>query len=213
MPHQGRQSRVATDPVPSIPTNGRRGRTLVVISSATDPAASEKTPATKTALDRMEAHRRFHAAESGQLQPRICNVEEKIPKHRHSTSDNKLLEQGNTRAASWPIAPGEVLVDFNAPKKVQTKTSPHAVPFRTFVEMHPPPKASPKAPPSAWTDRTQGLVEEQLETQTSKKGVTIKNNHAWKTARELYTVTGVGDTNDASENAVLHGSKTKMDQP
>lgn len=158
----------------------------------------------------MEAHRKFHAAESGQLQPRPrAVVEEKASRHKHSSSDSWVVEPEPNRAVSWPITPGEVLVDFNAPQKVQTMTSPHVVPFRAFVEMHPPPKAPPKAPPSAWTDRTQGMLDEKLEAQIPKKRITIKNNYAGRNAGNLYTVVNEGEDKDEDENFTLLGTQLR----
>jgi len=170
----------------------------------------ERTPTTREALDRMEAHRKFHAAESGQLQPRPrAVVEDKASRHKHSSSDSWVVEPEPTRAVSWPITPGEVLVDFNAPQKVQTMTSPHVVPFRAFVEMHPPPKAPPKAPPSAWADRMQGMLDEKLEAQIPKKRITIKNNHAGRNAGNLYTVVNQEEDKDEDENFTLFGTQLR----
>lgn len=158
--------------------------------------ALERTPTTKKALARMEAHRKFHAAESGQLQPRSRQSDErsKSSSHKRSISDsNSTGEQENSRAVSWPITAGEVLIDVQAPQKVQTKTSPPVVPFRAFVEMHPPPKTLPTTPPSAWTDKTQGLLDEKLEAvQIPKKKIVIKNdgNNGGETPKkQLYVVT------------------------
>ncbi|KAK5956528.1 hypothetical protein OHC33_002013 [Knufia fluminis] len=206
---QKQRSRVSTDPLPETPTHERRGRTLVVGGPAAESIMLERTPTIRKALDRMEAHRRFHAAESGQLQPRLRFTEEKSFGHKHSASDSFFVDTETTRAVSWPITPGEVLVNFNAPQKVQTMTSPHVVPFRAFVEMHPPPKSSPKAPPSAWTDRTQGMLDEKLEAQAPKKRITIRNNHAGKNARELYTLTNNEEDKDEDENFSLLGTQLR----
>lgn len=158
----------------------------------------------------MEAHRKFHAAESGQLQPRPRMVaEEKVSRHKHSSSDSWVVEPEPTRAVSWPITPGEVLVDFNAPQKIQTMTSPHVVPFRAFVEMHPPPKAPPKAPPSAWTDRTQGMLDEKLEAQVPKNRIIIKNNYAGMTAGNSYSVMNDRKAKDEDENLTLFGTQLR----
>ena len=207
---QESRSRVSTDPTPATPTHERRGRTLVLAGPAVDTMTLERTPTTKKALDRMEAHRKFHAAESGQLQPRLRALEEKMLGHKPSASDSFFVESENTRAVSWPITPGEVLVDFNAPRKVQTMTSPHVVPFKAFVEMHPPPKASMQAPPSAWTDRTQGMLEDKLEAQAPKKRITIQNNHTNRSAGKPYTVTTAEDNKDEDENFALLGTQLRQ---
>lgn len=179
-----RRDRVSTDPTPATPQNSTRGRTLTINGSCSDSSALERTPTTRKALDRMEAHRKFHAAESGQLQPRPRTNDKQRSAHKHSASDSIVSEQESARAVSWPITNGEVLVEFNATQKVQTKTSPHVVPFKAFVETHPPPiSKTVRAPPSAWTAKTQGLLEEKVEMQAPKKRITIKNQDPNKTSQ------------------------------
>jgi len=134
---------------------------------------------------------------------------ENVPRHKHSSSDSWVVEPEPTRAVSWPITPGELLVDFNAPQKIQTMTSPHVVPFRAFVEMHPPPKAPPKAPPSAWTDRTQGMLDEKLEAQVPKNRIIIKNNHAGMTAGNSYSAMNDREGKDEDENLTLLGTQLR----
>lgn len=121
------------------------------------------TPHNLEALDRMEAHRRFHAAESGQLLPR---------KHRKTKSSGSgsssqfsaLTENkhfNNQRSVSWPVAKKEVIVNMTVPHgKPQRRVSPAAIPYSASVEQHPPPKSCP----SAWTDRTSELMNEKLGT-------------------------------------------------
>lgn len=170
----------------------------------------ERTPTTRKALDRMEAHRKFHAAESGQLQPRLRSLDEKSLGHKHNNSDYTVSDHETTRAVSWPITSGEVLVDFSAPQKIKTKTSPRVVPFRAFIETHQPSKTSIKAPPSAWTERTQGMLEDKLESQAPKKRITIKNDHTDKDVKELYTVTtNRHDVKDEEETASLLGTQIR----
>lgn len=157
----------------------------------------------------MEAHRKFHAAESGQLQPRLRSLDEKSLGHKHSASDYTVSDHETTRAVSWPITSGEVLVDFSAPHKIKTKTSPRVVPFRAFIETHQPSKPSVKAPPSAWTERTQGMLEEKLESQAPKKRITIKNDHPDKDANDLHTVTKRSNTEDKEETTSLLGTQVR----
>lgn len=169
----------------------------------------ERTPTTRKALDRMEAHRKFHAAESGQLQPRLRSLDEKSLGHKHTNSDYTVSDHETTRAVSWPITSGEVLVDFSAPQKIKTKTSPRVVPFRALIETHQPSKPSVKAPPSAWTERTQGMLEDKLESQAPKKRITIKNDHADNDVKELHTVTNRNNTKDDEETASLLGTQIR----
>lgn len=132
-------------------------------------------------------------------------MEERVSRHKHSASDNFFVEHDVPRAVSWPITPGEAFViDFNAPQKVQTVVSPRVVPFRAFVEMHPP----PVAPPSAWTEKTQGMLEEKLEAQASKRRVTIRNDNAGKHIKELYTVKNKEDIKH-EETVSLLGTQLK----
>ena len=204
-----RRDRVSTDPTPATPQNSTRGRIWTVNGSCADSIAPERTPTTRKALDRMEAHRKFHAAESGQLQPRPRTTEKQHSVHKHSASDSVVSEPDGPRAVSWPITNGEVLVDFNATQKVQTKTSPHVVPFTAFVETHPPPgNVTVKAPPSAWTPKTQGLLEEKLEMQTPKKRITIKNANVDNNSQR-YVISSSRSSRDAAEGVSLLGTQSR----
>ena len=204
---QSQGSRVSTDPVPQTP---KRANALHPDDTIMDPVMMERTPTTKKALDRMEAHRKFHAAESGQLQPRPRTADDKAGKHKHSASDTTVNDIETTRAVSWPITQGEVLVDFTAPRKVQTGIGPNIVPFRAFVEMHPPPNSTPKAPPSAWTEKTQDLLDEKLQAQTPKKRSTIKNNSVvTRNAKELYIISSRESSKDEQEAASLLGTQSR----
>lgn len=188
-----------------------RSRVLVVAGPGPDPTIVERTPTTK-ALARMEAHRNFHAAESGQLQPRPRTTETKTSKtsaHKHSASDNITLEPESTRAVSWPITSGEVLVNFKATQKIETQTSPHIVPFRAFIERHPPPKQISKAPPSAWTERTQGLLNEKLDAREPKKRITIKNDDVKRATKELYVVSNSHEPPHNKQDVSLFGTQLR----
>lgn len=169
----------------------------------------ERTPTTRKALDRMEAHRKFHAAESGQLQPRGRNLA-KNSGHKHSTSEHTVPEHEITRAVSWPITSGEVLVDFKAPRQVQPMTSPRVVPFRAVLETQTPPRGSVRAPPSAWTERTQGMLDEKLEFQASKRRITIKNSHGSKDVKDSNTNNNVKDARGREETTSLLGTQRRQ---
>lgn len=203
------RGRVSTDPMPVTPTHERRGRTFILSGPPPDPVILERTPTTRKALDRMEAHRRFHAAESGQLQPRLRSLDEKTSSHKHSVSDHTVSEPEITRAVSWPITPGEVLVDFNAPQKVETKSSPDFVPYRAIVEVHKPSKHTSKLPPSAWTQRTQGLLEDKLESEGPKRTIIIKNDTGNRSAKE-YIITSNKDVKNKTEVASLLGTQARQ---
>lgn len=156
----------------------------------------------------MEAHRRFHAAESGQLHPRLRGLGGKTPSHKHSVSDHTVSEPEVMRAVSWPTSPGEVLVDFNAPQRIQTKTSPHVVPFRAIVETHQPSKQPSKLPPSAWTERTQELMDDKLESMTPRRSITITNDHNLKSMKG-YTIANAADIKDEAEIASVLGAQAR----
>jgi len=158
----------------------------------------------------MEAHRKFHAAESGQLQPRQRVVTEKTSRHKHSGSDNISLGHDVPRAVSWPITPGEAfIVDFNGLQKVQTMKTPDIVPLRAFIEMHP----SSKAPPSAWTDKTQGMLDEKLEAQQgSKRRITIKNDNSSIPTQQLHGITNSEDIKNAEAVSLLGTQQRKINK-
>lgn len=176
-----------TDRSSAVTTPEQRRRSLLIENPSPSDKDLNRTPTTKKALDRMEAHRRFHAAESGQLHPRSKSSSTGSSVHEHTVSKHLLLDSENTRAVSWPIMAGEILVNFEPSQKVQTMTSPQVVPFRAFVEMHPPPPT--KAPPSAWTARTQGLMDDKLHVcqriPPSRKRVTISNNSPFRISTPL----------------------------
>lgn len=172
---------------------------------------SEGTPKTRKALDRMEAHRKFHAAESGQLQPRFRNLDKISNGHKHSVSESTTTEHEPTRAVSWPITSGEVLVDFSAHQQIQTKTSPHVVPFRACIEMQTACKGVTKTPPSAWTDRTQDLLEGKLDSRPQSKRITIGNVRANKDIQDKCKDIKKSDTNHKQETISLLGTKTCHD--
>lgn len=201
-----RKSRVSTDPGTSTPIHEHRGRTVVIGGSSTNSSSLERTPTTKKALARMEAHRKFHAAESGQLQPRSPPFEESKPRHKHTNSDSILPGHEAARAVSWPITPGEALIiDFNAPQKVQTMKSPPVVPFRAHIETH----TTTKTAPSAWTNRTQGMLDEKLEVQDTKRKITTVNNDTGKPQREASAIANQKAAKKEEETVSLLGTQQR----
>ncbi|KAK4939628.1 hypothetical protein LTR10_020128 [Elasticomyces elasticus] len=111
-------------------------------------------------LERMEAHRRFHAAESGQLRPRsrrhtdLALTTALAP----SPSDSSDSDASSAHALSWPRDTGVVNLGQRVHGREQRIEGPKPVPFRAFVESLP----TTKAPPSAWTDKTQARVHAKL---------------------------------------------------
>lgn len=190
----------------AVTTPERHGEFLIIGStSISDDNDLDRTPTTKRALDRMEAHRKFHAAESGQLHPRSKSSSTGCSVHKHAIAKHLLLDSENGRAISWPITAGEILVNVEASQRVQTMTSPSVVPFRAFVEMHPPPPT--KVPPSAWTARTQGLMDEKVQVCQQvpfRKRITISNNASVFTSKpsDDHPV-------DVAENLSMLGTQTR----
>ena len=105
----------------------------------------------------MDAHRKLHTAECGQLLPRgrrhttevVGNVEDRY------TSD---AESFPPRTLSWPSRQNPVRLSQKLPKKAERRTSPPAVPQRASFET----QSLSKACPSAWTSRTHELLQEKL---------------------------------------------------
>ena len=203
---------MVTDPAPETPKHRRRGRTILIGGSYPESVKGgpDWTPTTRKALDRMEAHRKFHAAESGQLQPRLRTESNSTSKHKHSSSETTSSEPEPIRAVSWPITNGEVLVDFNAPQKTQTKISPQVVPFRAFIEMHPPPPQSlAKMPPSAWTGRTQELLNGKLDASKNRKRITIKSSEANQSSSDKWTTSPLLSTDETDINGSVSSRGTR----
>ncbi|KAK5465097.1 hypothetical protein LTS15_001660 [Exophiala xenobiotica] len=118
-------------------------------------AQSEVNP-----LERMEAHRRFHAAESGQLLPRS--------RRRHtdlvlttplapSASDSEDSDS-SSQYMSWPRGTANISLGKQLSRMAERMEGPKPVPFRAFVESLP----TTKPPPSAWTGKTQARVDAKL---------------------------------------------------
>jgi hypothetical protein len=109
----------------------------------------------QSAIDRMDAHRRLHSAECGQLRPR---ARPNTTEMQASLEDRPVNQVSHPRATSWPTRENSVRLSQKLPKKPEQRTSPLAVPHRAAVES----ATSSKACPSAWTGRTQGLMKEKL---------------------------------------------------
>lgn len=107
-------------------------------------------------IERMNAHRRLHSAEQGQL----------IPRARPHSEDNARVEidyctcgerDGSpSRAISWPTNDSVRLSKRTQPEP-PTVAPPPAIAQTSLVETRPP-----RPCPSAWTDRTQDMLDEQL---------------------------------------------------
>ncbi|KIX95650.1 uncharacterized protein Z520_08770 [Fonsecaea multimorphosa CBS 102226] len=111
-------------------------------------------------LEGMEAHRRFHAAESGQLLPRNRRHTEMVltPPFAPSLSDSEDSDDSASRALSWPARNGSINLGKQFSRSVKRMEGPRPVPFRAFIESLP----TTKAPPSAWTEKTQARVDAKI---------------------------------------------------
>ncbi|OAP60650.1 hypothetical protein AYL99_05652 [Fonsecaea erecta] len=111
-------------------------------------------------LEGMEAHRRFHAAESGQLLPRNRRHTDMIltPPFTPSLSDSDDSDDSASRALSWPARNGNINLGKQFSRRAERMEGPRPVPFRAFVESLP----TTKPPPSAWTEKTQARVDAKI---------------------------------------------------
>lgn len=111
-------------------------------------------------LERMEAHRRFHAAESGQLFPRGRRHTDLVltTPLAPSNSDSDDSDCSSSRALSWPTRTVEMNLGTQLPRRAQRIEGPRPIPFRAFVESLP----ATKAPPSAWTQKTQAMMDSKI---------------------------------------------------
>ncbi len=111
-------------------------------------------------LEGMEAHRRLHSAESGQLRPRDrrhSDLAQTIPL-TSLASDSDDSDDSASRALSWPTRNGTMHLGKQISRRVQRMEGPRPIPFRAFVESLP----TSKPPPSAWTGKTQARMEARL---------------------------------------------------
>lgn len=121
-------------------------------------------------LERMEAHRRFHAAESGQLLPRDRRHTDLIltTPLAPSLSDSEDNEPHSARASSWPSGMEGMNLGIQLSRKAERLEGPRPVPFRAFVESLP----STKAPPSAWTHKIQAKLDANVPTPSTRSDTT-----------------------------------------
>lgn len=135
----------------------------IVIGGISDIGDSPTTPTSVSTEDEllrsMQAHRKNHAAEMGQLRPRAQRTSGDSTSRTALTESQGSHDSHGWRTVSWPTS----TADF---RQMRTSLNPKAVPFRAFVQQHPPPSRTPRTPPSAWSARTQELMTEKLEAMT-----------------------------------------------
>lgn len=123
-------------------------------------------------LEFMEAHRRFHAAESGQLIPRNCRHTDMVltTPLAPSASDSEDSDSSTSRALSWPSRSSNINLGKQLSRQVKKMDGPSPIPFRAFVESLP----TSKPPPSAWTEKTQARVNAKVPASSKASDTTSK---------------------------------------
>ena len=112
-------------------------------------------------IESMDARRRKHSAESGQLTPRISRRTTEEPATQNSKLENDAFSNAS-RTVSWPQRDGDLRLGSSAAQKAERRVSPSAVPLRASIETQP----SLRPPPSAWTSRTRDMMKEKLSERT-----------------------------------------------
>ncbi|OCT51741.1 hypothetical protein CLCR_09002 [Cladophialophora carrionii] len=157
-------------------------------------------------LERMEAHRRLHSAESGQLHPRdrrYSEVGETIPLSS-STAESEDSDDSMSRALSWPTRDGTINLGKQLSRRVQRMEGPSPVPFRAFVESLP----TTKLPPSAWTDRTQARIEAKVPCSKANDSTSKTSRHTPKSSTSSTTST-MGPTSPPSDLLSIANTRSR----
>lgn len=138
--------------------NGSLRRRFVIggRSDVRDPQLNRKEE-NRDLIDKMDAHRRLHSAECGQLIPRI---------RRHTTdvdvASSDILGSEDSeyvlRTISWPPTDSSMRLGQTNLQKAERRVSPPAVPQHASIEAQP----ATKPCPSAWSSRTRQLMKEKL---------------------------------------------------
>ncbi|OAG39933.1 hypothetical protein AYO21_05806 [Fonsecaea monophora] len=153
-------SKLQLRPITNLPSPGTR---KVVIGNRQRNIQGHQRPEVRSdlnPLERMEAHRRFHAAESGQLLPRNRRHTDMAltPALASSLSDSEDSDDSASRTLSWPARNGSLNLGKQFSRRAKRMEGPRPVPFCAFVDALP----TAKPPPSAWTDKTQARVDAKI---------------------------------------------------
>lgn len=141
-------------------SNEKRRRFVIGGRSSPDKTAGKTAKPEKIevdVIDRMNAHRRLHSAEQGQLIPRTRPHSED---NARTDVDYCSCDEGDVasnRTVSWPANNNVRLSKKPVQPPSQVATAPF-VPQGEIVATHFPPKPCP----SAWTGRTQDMLDDQL---------------------------------------------------
>lgn len=142
---------------PSFGISNTKRRKFIIGPRTSPSKTPEKVVKNDTdVIESMNAHRRLHSAEQGQL----------IPRARPHSEDNARIEidyctcgerdSSPSRAISWPTNDSVRLSKRTQPER-PTAVTPQATAQTSVIEIRPP-----KPCPSAWTGRTQEMLDEQL---------------------------------------------------
>ena len=137
-------------------------RRIIIGGQAASQEISDKplVAVVSNSIERMQAHRRQLSAETGQLQRRVRRVlsaSSKLAAAAAPPSDNSS-DLTDPRTVSWPSSKSG---SSATPLKIEHEV----VPLPSFVEGD---SGATKAPPTAWTQRTDDLVGEKLEEAKAK---------------------------------------------
>lgn len=188
------------------PAGGRKFVLGTRPKSTSDPLRRDTVP--ENPLERMEAHRRFHAAESGQLLPRSrrhTDLDLTTPL-APSASDSDDSNTSSARALSWPHNSRDMNLGQRVHGRAQRMEGPKPVPFRAFVESLP----TTKVPPSAWTDKIQAKVDARLP--VSSKGSDTSSRVSIHTSQSSFTSNTTAPTSPADSVSIINTRTRKINE-
>jgi hypothetical protein len=168
-------SRALNLPIPQLAhTPCPIGKRRIVIGGPPLPQetlVNRPTPVTSDSIERMQAHRKQLSAETGQLERRVKRAASASSKpSTPAAASDSGSDTTDSRGVSWP----------------SSKSESCATPLRIRCEANPVPTSvggmfgPRKVPPTAWTQKTDDLVEEKLaeskySTPTSTVSLTPRN--------------------------------------
>jgi hypothetical protein len=189
------------------------GRKFVIGGRQRNTAGAPRTQSEQVdTLQRMEAHRQRHAAESGQLLPRsrrhtdITLTTPLAP----SASDSEDSDSSSNRSLSWPARPGQINFGKQLSRRAQQMEGPKPIPFRAFVESLP----ATKPPPSAWTDKTQALVASKAPVPRSlnPKDTRSTKSHTPTSSTSSSSTTVLGSTKSHESISIANTKSRKINE-
>ncbi|KIW46432.1 uncharacterized protein PV06_02104 [Exophiala oligosperma] len=162
------------------------------------------------ALERMEAHRRFHAAESGQLLPRSRRrntdlaLMSPLASSASDSDDGDSVDIVSSQVRAWQRGTAEMNLGKQLSRRVERMEGPKAVPFRAFVESLP----TSKPPPSAWTNKTQARLDAKLP--PSSKGSETASQSSKHTPNSSISSTCTSPTSQTSSVSIVNTRTRKV---